>query len=70
MIEPEHPGKQWAPNEGEQPKRTRGKRVHVILANGMHSKPMGGTAPPGWAADTSRWTVTGHPFDIAWWRKA
>lgn len=47
------------PNPGHQPSETAGKRVRVELANGM--RPDG-----GWpAGPPTRWTLTGHPFDIA-----
>lgn len=54
------------PNPGYQPAESAGKRVRVKLANGemgtVDPNPM---SPPGWAADTTRWTLTGSPFDVA-----
>lgn len=54
------------PNPGRQPLETAGKRVIVRLAHGR----LGSCDPkpetkPGWAADTTRWTKTGSPFDVA-----
>ncbi|MDC7809974.1 hypothetical protein [Sphingomonas koreensis] len=43
-------------NPGFQPNLTKGKRARVTLANGTVHE---------WTADTSRWTLTGDPFDIA-----
>lgn len=57
------------PNPGHPPREATGKRVCVMLANGRAGacdpNPM---SPPGWAADGQggcRWSLTGHPFDIA-----
>lgn len=54
-------------NPGHLPEEAIGKRVIVKLANGdvCGREPVSPTAPRGWAADTARWTLTGHPFDIA-----
>lgn len=51
------------PNPGFQPRETVGRRVRVRLKNG---------AQPGgsWPADGRegcRWSITGHPFDIAYY---
>lgn len=55
-------------NPGYLPSDAMGKRVVVLLANGMRGGNDNGPAhPPGWAADgrgECRWTRTGHPFDI------
>ena len=51
-------------NTGRMPRRAAGKRVKVVLANGR-------IAEGDWAADGRagcRWTITGHPFDIAGWK--
>lgn len=65
------PGPGWEENPGHQPEHTRGKRVEVVLRNGDLAKAEGGiTRPPGWAADTARWSIS-RPwfgFDIAWFR--
>lgn len=59
------------PNPGHCPVAAMGKRVRVQLANGALGKtddnPM---SPPGWKADGQggcRWTITGSPFDIAYY---
>jgi len=57
-------------NPGFFPEVAKGKRVIVKLANGKvcGREPVTSTTPPGWAADGKqgcRWTITGHPFDIA-----
>lgn len=64
------PGKGWKRNlEGRQPPSTKGKRVAVILANGSRAEgQLSPTAPPGWQSDTTRWTITDSPFDVAWWK--
>lgn len=36
-------------------------RVHVVLRNGYDTR---GREPIGWPAPGTRWTLTGHPFDI------
>ena len=53
-------------NKGEQPAETKGKRVHVLLRNGYASTKADDRI--GWAADTSRWSLEGHPFDIVRWK--
>lgn len=68
---PDSPGPDWQKNEGEQPEASKGKRVAVVLMNGEIGKPEGTpTAPPGWAADRARWSISRprFPFDIAWYR--
>ena len=54
-------------NDGELPPEAIGKRVRVVLACGL--RPVDDPAmPPGWAADGRggcRWSLTGHPSDIA-----
>jgi hypothetical protein len=60
------------PNPGYCPPEAAGKRVRVVLAKDAetmrqptydnHWNPM---SKPGWAADTSRWSRTGEPHDIA-----
>jgi hypothetical protein len=56
-----------APNPGRCPPEAYGKRVIVKLANGRicGRNQVGPTSPIGWAAETTRWSITGHPFDIA-----
>lgn len=52
---------------GRMPDEARGKRVIVTLANGRLCgvEPVTAVSPPGWAADTTRWTKTGSPWDVA-----
>lgn len=65
------------PNPGHLPEEAKGKRVRVVLVKDMvtmreptyddHWNPM---SKPGWAADGKggcRWTLTNHPFDIAFY---
>lgn len=70
LPEIEQPGPKWRKNDGKQPRGTRGKRVRVVLTNGIASvDSIAPGAAAGWAADGKggcRWTLTGHPFDIAW----
>lgn len=59
-------GLAWRENTGARPKR--GKRARVVLAgHGREPKydqnPM---SPPGWAIETTRWSLLDDPWDIAW----
>jgi len=53
-------------NPGRIPGMTRGKRINVILTNGLR-----GT---DWPADgqqpATRWSLTGSPYDISTWEIA
>ena len=73
----------FAPNPGEMPpqclvrdddgKATGAhRRVIVKLCNGtIHgSEPVSTTGPKGWDARTTRWSLTGHPYDIVEWELA
>lgn len=66
------PDPSWLPNKGEVPKKARGKRVRVILAHGREgSYSVGAGIPSGWAADGKggcRWSLTGSPYDIAFYK--
>ena len=57
------------PNPGHLPQEAIGKRVRVLLRCGRPgAEDINPMSPPGWAADGRggcRWTLTGHPFDIA-----
>lgn len=58
------------PNPGHCPDEAIGKRVIVRLVEGSvcGRDPVSPITPKGWAADGRhgcRWTITGHPFDIA-----
>lgn len=66
----ECPGDGWFQNLGQQPSGTKGKRVVVVLRNGNRcgEKPVSAATPPGWTADTTRWTLTGDPFDVEWFK--
>lgn len=74
MTEEEAKAIGFLPNRwGECPELAKGKRVAVIFANGQRSDPapVSTTTPPGWAADgkgACNWQLTGHPFDIAFYR--
>jgi hypothetical protein len=56
------------------PEEAQGKRVIVELAGGqVHGEKPAGDAGAGWAADGRgglRWSLTGDPHDVAWWRPA
>lgn len=52
------------------PADAKGKRIRGVLANGMRFgfEPVATGAPAGWPADGPtgcRWSLDGHPFDIA-----
>lgn len=54
------------PNPGHLPAHATGKRVRVRLANGsIGAEDPRSDTPPGWPANSCRWSITGHPFDIA-----
>jgi hypothetical protein len=57
-------GLKWRENTGTPPKC---KRVRVVLAWGREPKydenPM---SAAGWAVDTTRWSLLGEPWDVAW----
>ncbi len=60
------PAGSMRPNRGTIPAEAVGKRVVVTLRNGRvcGQEPVTTVTPAGWAADTSRWSLTGEPFDI------
>jgi hypothetical protein len=67
-AEIESPGKGWVKNSGRRP---RAKRVRVVLANGLepaYDSQWNPMSPTGWLSETTRWTLTGDPFDVAWYR--
>jgi hypothetical protein len=49
-------------NPGSRPYEAAGKRVNVVLACGKRCE--------NWAADTTRWSRTGHSHDIDMWEFA
>ena len=54
-------------NAGKCPEKAYGRRVRVQLVNGYDSKVK---EPTGWAASGAgacNWSLTGDPFDIAFW---
>lgn len=53
------------PNPGYLPSDAIGKRVFVLLENGMDNRDRDPAAAPGWSAESASWRRTGHPFDIA-----
>lgn len=52
------------PNSGSQPHDTRGKRVHVVLADGYDTRKR---EPQGWAADTTNWSRALGPHSVTEW---
>lgn len=70
------PGPEWSRNPGYCPEDAKGKRVAVILANGKkHGETPAATAvPAGWAVDRGkgqpgvRWSRTGDPYDVDFYR--
>lgn len=66
---PEHPGPPWLENKGRRPTNLKG-RVRVFLRKGIepiYADAINKMAPPGWGADTTRWTLTGDPHDVAYY---
>jgi hypothetical protein len=64
---------EWLDSPGHMPKEAAGKRVAVILRNGMicGEKPISPSSPAGWPADgwgACIWKIDGHPFDILRYR--
>lgn len=59
------PGKGWKENKGRRPEGCR--RIRVMLEAGYEPRydenPM---SPPGWAVDTTRWSLLADPWDVAW----
>ena len=57
------------PNPGRCPLEATGKRVRVILRNGTRhgDAPVNTDSKLGWAAETTRWSLTGHAFDVLEW---
>lgn len=55
------------PNDGFRPRLPNGTRVRGILANGARfgDEPLGNALPSGWAVETTRWSLTDSPFDVA-----
>lgn len=64
-------GKGWARNEGKQPRAAKGKRAVVKLRNGRicGAEPVSKETPAGWLIDGTRWTLTGEPFDVEFFRR-
>lgn len=55
----------WRENPGHQPPASKGKRVRVKLAHGREgSYDPNEMSPPGWAADTTRWSFTDSVYDV------
>lgn len=66
---PECPGPGWIRNTGARPD-IEAARVRVLLWKGVepsYADELNPMAPPGWATDTTRWSLTGSPFDVAWY---
>jgi hypothetical protein len=66
---PQRPGPEWQRNCGHRPSDNL-KRIRVLLRRGdepQYADELNPMAPPGWAADTTRWSLTGSPFDVAWY---
>lgn len=69
------PDDDWIANTGSRPGRTKDKRVRVILERDrqamvepIYDNSWNPMSPPGWAADTTRWTIKGEPFDVAFYQ--
>lgn len=62
-------GKGWRRNEGKKP-GIRAKRVVVKLRSGRISgaEPLTSATPAGWLVETTRWTLTGEPFDVEFFK--
>ena len=53
-------------NTGEKPPEAAGKRIRGVLRNGI----VFGFTTPDWAADTTRWSIIGKPWDLKDWELA
>lgn len=60
------------PNPGHYPPEAIGKRVKVRLRDGtiQGDKPVNTDSKLGWAAETTDWSLTDHPFDVVEWELA
>lgn len=58
-----------SPNLGRCPIEAAGKRIRVVLRNGTRhgDTPVNTDSKLGWAAETTRWSLTGHAFDVVEW---
>ncbi len=68
MTTPPKPdGKGWRENDksADVPKGMRRKKVDVVLRNGINA-----TWPADGGRPETRWSLTGSPFDILWFRAA
>lgn len=65
---PDRPGPGWIKNLGTRPDCS--ERVRVLLMHGREPYDVTETRPdckPGWEVATTRWTLTGSDFDVAWY---
>ncbi len=70
MAMPESPGDGWIENAGQRPDKVS-KRIRVFLRKGVeprYADAIDKMAAPGWASDTTRWSLKNDPHDVAWWR--
>lgn len=60
----------WLKNPGYAPEDL--KRVRVVLrstgAEPVYDDNWNPMSPPGWAVATTRWSLTGDPCDVIWYR--
>lgn len=59
-------------NPGYCPPAAVGKRVRVVLRDGSRHgfAPVNTDSKLGWAAETTRWSLTGHLADVIEWELA
>lgn len=63
---PDCPGAGWQRNLGSRPEGEL-KRIRVVLRHArepVYDDRWNAMAPPGWSAETTRWSLTGSPFDV------
>ncbi len=56
----------WKPNKGRRPDGCSRVRVKLRFSGEQpkYDEQWNPMAKPGWAVDTTRWSLTGGPFDV------
>jgi hypothetical protein len=66
---------EWIPDAGSRPRGSKDKRVRVILERDreameepVYDSKWNPMSPEGWVAETTRFSITGEPFDVAFYK--